>query len=80
MWLGKPRIIRDAVHKAAELHPTARQEQGTQDTAINLSNCTMDGLIGIILRGKGYAKLCRLNNLLKMLNPSQELLCERKEV
>lgn len=69
-----------STHEAAELHPTAQQEQGTQDTAIHLSIYATDELIGLILRGEEYPKLCRLNNLLGMLNPSQELLCERREV
>lgn len=67
-------------YEAAELHPTAQQEQGTQGTAIHLSSYATDGLIRIILRSKEYPKLCRLNNLLEMLNPSQELLCERTDV
>lgn len=79
--------IRDALYthtvstyEAAELHPTAQQEQGTQDPAINLPIYAMDGLIRLILSVKEYPKLCRLNSLLEILNPSQELLCESRQV
>lgn len=58
-----------STYEAAGLHPTAQQEQGTQNTAIHLPIIVMDGLIGFIHRGKVYPKLCRFNNLLEMLNP-----------
>lgn len=52
---------------------------GAGHTAIHLS-LSMDRLIGLILRGKEYPELFRLNNSVEMLNPSQEFLCERREV
>lgn len=52
---------------------------GAGHTAIHLSLSAMDRLIGLILRGKEYPELFRLNNSVEMLNPSQEFLCEREK-
>lgn len=66
-----------STHEAAEPRPPAQQEQGTQ---LFIRLCATDRLIGLILRGKEYPELFRLNNSVEMLNPSQEFLCERREV